>query len=94
MYSLLCQHSDVGGQARKLSKFSAHAEHQLSHFAWEEKKPSKTKTWLENHEYAQQVLLFVVMMGTCMFIGDGVLTPAISGEKLLLLTSGIENCVF
>ncbi|KAG0567231.1 hypothetical protein KC19_7G120000 [Ceratodon purpureus] len=80
MYSLLCQHTDVGTQSRKLSQFSAQAEHQLTHFhyAWEEKKPSRVKTWLENHKHAQELLLLVVMLGTCMFIGDGVLTPAIS----------------
>ena len=97
MYSLLCQHTDVGGQARKFSRFTAQADSQLSHFhvaAWEDKKPSKVKKWLENHKLAQQVLLLVVMLGTCMLIGDGVLTPAISGEKLLFLTSGSKISVF
>ena len=86
MYSLLCQHTTVGGQSRKLSQFTADGDSQLSHFhnAWgEDKEPSRMKKWLENHKNAQGLLLFVVMLGTCMLIGDGVLTPAISGEKLL-----------
>ena len=41
--------------------------------------------WLEHHKTAQKVLLFVVMLGTCMLIGDGILTPAISGNDLLPL---------
>jgi KUP system potassium uptake protein len=41
---------------------------------------NKVRVWLEGNKKAQQVLLAVVMMGTCMLIGDGVLTPAISGE--------------
>ncbi|KAG0565754.1 hypothetical protein KC19_7G012300 [Ceratodon purpureus] len=71
-------------QSRELSQFSALAAHQLSHFryAWEEKKTIRLKTWLENQNHAQELLLLVVMLGTCMFIGDGLLTPAILGEKL------------
>jgi hypothetical protein len=83
MYSLLCQHTNVGGQARKLSESTAFADSQLSHFQQSEK-PSRVRKWLEHNERGQQALLFVVMMGTCMLIGDGVLTPAISGEKILL----------
>lgn len=86
MYSLLCQHTTVGGQSRKLSQFTVMADSQLSHFhnAWGEvKEPSRVKKWLEQHKNAQGILLFVVMLGTCMLIGDGVLTPTISGEKLL-----------
>lgn len=86
MYSLICQHTDVGGQTRKISKFSANADSQLSHFhnGLEDKEHSKVREWLERNKCAQEVLLFVVMLGTCMLIGDGILTPAISGEKLLL----------
>lgn len=84
MYSLLCQHAKVGVQGEKLSHFNASADSQLSHFHnGEDRKPSKVREWLEHHKHGQQVLLFVVMLGTCMLIGDGVLTPAISGEKLL-----------
>jgi hypothetical protein len=96
MYSLLCRHTDVGTQSRKFSQFSAQVEYQLSHFhyAWEEKKSSRVKMWLQNHKHAQEVLLLVVMLGTCMFISDGVLTLAILDENLLLLTSGDKNCFF
>lgn len=87
MYSLLCQHTNVGGHARKLSQWSASADSQLSHFhkAWEDKKSNKMRKCLEHHKTAQKVLLFVVMLGTCMLIGDGILTPAISGKYLLPL---------
>jgi KUP system potassium uptake protein len=88
MYSSLCQYTNVGGQVRKHSHFTAQADSQLSHFhrtsTWEDKKSSRVKKWLENHKHAQEVLLLVVMLGTCMLIGDRVLIPAISGEKLLL----------
>jgi KUP system potassium uptake protein len=40
---------------------------------------SRTKRFLESSVFWQKVLLFVVLLGTSMVIGDGVLTPAISG---------------
>ena len=92
MYSLLCQHTNVGGQARKLSERTAIADSQLSHFQQSEK-PSRVRNWLEHNEFGQQALLFVVMMGTCMLIGDGVLTPAISGEMFLVFSSDSKYCV-
>ncbi|KAF8658466.1 hypothetical protein HU200_058918 [Digitaria exilis] len=35
---------------------------------------------LEKHKVLQRVLLVLALVGTCMVIGDGVLTPAISGK--------------
>jgi len=94
MYSLLCQYTKIGGYAKKLSLFTSSIDSQLSHFHNREvNKPSKVGKWLEYHKYGQQVLLFIVMLGTCMLIGDGVLTPAISGEKLILLSSSSKNCI-
>lgn len=40
---------------------------------------SRIKVWLERHRKLRVALLVMVMIGTCMVIGDGVLTPAISG---------------
>ena len=37
------------------------------------------KSKLENSKFAKQILLFATMLGTSMLIGDGVLTPCISG---------------
>jgi KUP system potassium uptake protein len=73
----------MGNNARKLSEHSAKSDSQLSHFhriGDSVVGGNKFRVWLEGNKKAQQVLLAVVMMGTCMLIGDGVLTPAISGE--------------
>lgn len=40
---------------------------------------SKVQAKLENSNFAKYVLLFATMLGTSMVIGDGVLTPCISG---------------
>jgi len=41
--------------------------------------PSQLKRFLERHKTLRTILLLVVLFGACMVIGDGVLTPAISG---------------
>lgn len=47
---------------------------------------SKMLEFLEGSRKAQAVITYIVLVGTCMVIGDGALTPAISGtycNKLL-----------
>lgn len=39
------------------------------------------KRFLEKHKKSRTVLLIVVLLGACMVIGDGVLTPAMSGRQ-------------
>lgn len=43
---------------------------------------SAFKRYLEKHKRLRTALLVVVLFGACMVIGDGVLTPAISGKVL------------
>ncbi|XP_043689187.1 probable potassium transporter 11 [Telopea speciosissima] len=77
LYSLLCRHAKVKtipNQHRtdeELTTYSRRAFHEKSFAA-------KTKRWLEGHECKKNVLLIIVLVGTCMVIGDGILTPAIS----------------
>jgi len=44
---------------------------------------------LQRHKVLQRVLLVLALVGTCMVIGDGVLTPAISGESAVALPDGL-----
>jgi len=75
---LLCRHAKIKtipNQHRtdeELTTYSRSTFHERS-FA------SKTKRWLEEQESARSVILILVLVGTCMVIGDGILTPAISG---------------
>ncbi|XP_040370388.1 potassium transporter 8 isoform X2 [Rosa chinensis] len=48
---------------------------------------SRLKSTLEKHRVLQKVLLVLALIGTCMVIGDGVLTPAIS---VFSAVSGLE----
>jgi KUP system potassium uptake protein len=51
----------------------------------ETKQSSRMKIWIEKHKNLHTALLVVVMLGTCMVIGDGVLTPAISGKFTFIM---------
>jgi K+ transporter len=42
---------------------------------------AKTIKFMERSKAAQLCLFIFTMMGACMVIGDGILTPAISGEN-------------
>ncbi|KAE9452376.1 hypothetical protein C3L33_15720, partial [Rhododendron williamsianum] len=78
LYSLLCRHAKIKtlpNQHRtdeELTTYSRRNFHEHSFAA-------KTKRWLEKFASRKNVLLILVLVGTCMLIGDGILTPAISG---------------
>jgi len=78
LYSLLCRHAKIKtlpNQHRtdeELTTYSRSTFHERSFAA-------KSKRWLEEQESARSVILILVLVGTCMVIGDGILTPAISG---------------
>ncbi|KAI3901002.1 hypothetical protein MKW92_052040 [Papaver armeniacum] len=77
IYSLLCRHAKVDTipnqhpTDEQLSTYSRHICHEKSFAA-------KTKRWLEATALRKNLLLMLVLVGTCMVIGDGILTPAIS----------------
>ncbi|XP_022748753.1 potassium transporter 11-like isoform X2 [Durio zibethinus] len=77
LYSLLCRHAKIKtipNQHRtdeELTTYSCSTFHEKSFAA-------KTKRWLERHVSRKNALLILVLVGTCMVIGDGILTPAIS----------------
>ncbi|MCO5587760.1 hypothetical protein L7F22_041712 [Adiantum nelumboides] len=80
LYSLLCQHAQIGEHSGR--RFSGlNSDLRLSHFSKHARMNSKTKQFLENNKVARKFLLFIVMLGTCMLIGDGILTPSISGQQ-------------
>ncbi|XP_047951633.1 potassium transporter 11 isoform X1 [Salvia hispanica] len=86
LYSLLCRHAKVKtipNQHRTdedLTTYSRSTFHEHSLAA-------KTKRWLEAHAFRRKALLILVLVGNCMVIGDGILTPAIS---VLSASGGIK----
>ncbi|GLJ12812.1 hypothetical protein SUGI_0198230 [Cryptomeria japonica] len=91
LYSLLCQHVNMGQKTgNQFRRFSSDSS--LTHFGRRNKLGNyinyKTKEMLEKSAVAQRILLTFVMIGTCMVIGDGALTPAIS---VLSAVQGIQQ---
>ncbi|XP_043714495.1 potassium transporter 26-like [Telopea speciosissima] len=87
LYSLLNRHinfrNKIGIQNTRL-----HSDKSLKYYADKSDLQSKTKKFLENSSRAQSILTFVVLIGTCMVIGDGALTPATSVMSALI---GIQS---
>ena len=54
------------------------------------KRASWLKSKLENSQFAKLFLLYATMLGTSMVIGDGVLTPCISGLFIFLFDVSLK----
>lgn len=80
LYSLICRYAKVG-----LTPNQQVEDREVSNYKLEQpeknriKMASRLKSKLENSSFAKIFLLLVTMLGTSMVIGDGVLTPCISG---------------
>ncbi|KAK4564414.1 hypothetical protein RGQ29_006468 [Quercus rubra] len=83
LYSLLCRHAKINtipNQHRtdeELTTYVRSTFHERSFAA-------KTKRWLERYALRKNALLILVLVGTCMVIGDGILTPAISEVVVII----------
>ena len=78
LYSLICRHAKVS-----LLPNRQLADEALSTYKMEQhpgKSNSRLKMVLEKYKTLHTALLSVVLLGTCMVIGDGLFTPAISGK--------------
>ena len=78
LYSLLCRHAKFS-----LLPNQQAADEELSAYKYgpsTQPVGSPLKRFLEKHKRLRTVLLVVVLFGASMVIGDGVLTPAISGR--------------
>ena len=82
LYSLLCRHARVSSLPNcqvadeELSEYKNHSFDVLPERSF----ASRLKSTLEKHKVLQRILLVLSLIGTCMMIGDGVLTPALSGD--------------
>lgn len=70
LYSLLCRHVNIGILPSKHVSLNSTKDVQKS---------TLLAKFFQTSLVARRLLLFVAMLGTCMLIGDGILTPAISG---------------
>ncbi|XP_030521167.1 potassium transporter 6-like [Rhodamnia argentea] len=89
LYSLLCRHARVNSLPNcqvadeELSEYKRAGASSLPKSGF----GPKLKSTLERHRVLQRLLLVLALIGACMVIGDGVLTPAIS---VFSAVSGLE----
>ncbi|KAK3010182.1 LOW QUALITY PROTEIN: hypothetical protein RJ639_010767, partial [Escallonia herrerae] len=85
LYSLLCRHARLGilpNQQETDEKLSAYAIEGSAYI----RQSCALMSFFEKHPNSRKVLFIFVLLGTCMAIGDGVFTPAIS---VLSAVSGV-----
>uniref|UniRef100_A0A0D9X8Q3 Potassium transporter n=1 Tax=Leersia perrieri TaxID=77586 RepID=A0A0D9X8Q3_9ORYZ len=76
MYSLLCQHANIGILPSK--KIYTEEENLISTQPVVAARPRRLRRFIERSMIARRLLLLIAILGMCMLIGDGILTPAIS----------------
>ncbi|KAJ6903289.1 hypothetical protein NC651_020711 [Populus alba x Populus x berolinensis] len=76
LYSLLCRNMNIGILSSKQVPTNSSFSHSFLHEGTGNK--SRLGIFFERSIVARRALLFIAMLGTCMLIGDGILTPAIS----------------
>ncbi|XP_062155794.1 potassium transporter 2 isoform X2 [Alnus glutinosa] len=86
LYSLICRHAKVGLLPNRQLADEALSTYKLEQPP-EKKNSSGLKLFLERYKALHTALLILVLLGTCMVIGDGLLTPVIS---VFSAVSGLE----
>ncbi|KAL4319021.1 hypothetical protein GQ457_18G021350 [Hibiscus cannabinus] len=89
LYSLLCRHARVNSLPNCQLADEELIEYKKDSIGLTPKSGfgSSLKSTLEKHRVLQRFLLVLALIGTCMVIGDGILTPAIS---VFSAVSGLE----
>ncbi|OAY25398.1 probable potassium transporter 17 isoform X1 [Manihot esculenta] len=76
LYSLLCRNINIGILSSKHVK--SNASFSISALQGGTENKCRLGKFFESSIVSRRLLLFIAMLGTCMLIGDGILTPAIS----------------
>ncbi|XP_019427601.1 PREDICTED: potassium transporter 4-like [Lupinus angustifolius] len=77
LYTLLCRHAKFNLLPNQQESDKEISAYKYGHSSQTDA-ASPLKVFLEKHKMFRTALLIIVLLGTCMVIGDGVLTPAIS----------------
>ncbi|GJR17738.1 potassium transporter 2-like protein isoform X1 [Tanacetum coccineum] len=86
LYSSICRHAKVSLLPNRQIADESVSTYKLEQSSDREYN-SKVKMLLEKYKFLHTALLILVLLGTCMVIGDGLLTPAIS---VFSAVSGLE----
>lgn len=83
LYSLLCRHAKVG--LLPSDESSDEIMHYETGSSSPSKKNSRARRAIKNNKISHYMMLLLALFGSCMMIGDGVLTPALSGLLIYMI---------
>lgn len=81
LYALLCRHLKLSIILNQQAADEDLSLYKMEPLVSETARGLWFRQLLENHKFLKQGLLLIVLLGTCMVIGDGALTPALSGRN-------------
>lgn len=87
MYSILCRHANFGqrvGDASDYTPAESHNNGGIENLESGGGLATNLRRFIEKRDGVKYFLFFTIMLGTGLVIGDGILTPAISGRHLYL----------
>ncbi|KAL0909417.1 hypothetical protein M5K25_020287 [Dendrobium thyrsiflorum] len=87
LYSRLCRNSKLGLIKTPIAAYEDFPVYEFQTPYKENRTSLMIKGFFEKHQRSRIVLFFIVLLGTSMFIGDGVLTPTMS---VLSAVSGLR----
>uniref|UniRef100_A0A9I9D2A7 Potassium transporter n=1 Tax=Cucumis melo TaxID=3656 RepID=A0A9I9D2A7_CUCME len=95
LYSLLCRHARVSSLPNTQLADSELTEYKMNVLGPSSQQSFgfKLKSALEKRRVLQKFLLVLALIGTCMVIGDGILTPAIS-DIVIPIACVVLICLF
>jgi KUP system potassium uptake protein len=79
LYSLLRQHVNFSGKSVPVPVTRLASDANLRFHSRKSSQQPRMLEFLEGSAMAQAVITYLVLVGTCMVMGDGALTPSISG---------------
>ncbi|XP_048428970.1 probable potassium transporter 17 isoform X3 [Pyrus x bretschneideri] len=91
LYSLLCRHMNIGILNSKPASSNSSPSRSILDDGIENQ--NRLAKFFKKSVVARRMLLFIAMLGTCMVIGDGILTPAISA-LVEALSAGVLIILF
>ncbi|KAG6552061.1 hypothetical protein Mapa_006367 [Marchantia paleacea] len=81
LYSLVSRFARISVSPNQVPEDQEVSSYKLSTPTDSMKRSQKLKEAFQNHLWLRTLIVTVAILGTCMVIGDGVLTPSISGTR-------------
>lgn len=90
LYSYLCRHMNFKSKFT-IQNTRLESDADMAYYTGGSPLSTKTRKFLESSSTAQNFITLLVLLGTCMVIGDGALTPATCGNFYLNILQLIKD---